>query len=162
MGIEEIRYALEQVHKSTWADANNVFLMGHSEGGQAAARNRLPDFRGIIISSWTCTDSTRPAFDGIFAPVETPILTLEWDHDALREGTPQQGSCADKFGERRKAHQVLLSGTQHGTHSERAARDAVARFLKENLAPSRRRLGRQVSHRQIVDHPTLGNGNDGL
>lgn len=135
MRIEEIRYALEQVKKSTWADPNNVFLMGHSEGGQAAARNRLPDFRGIIISGWTCTDSARPGFDGIFAPLKTPILTLEWDHDAFREGTPQQGSCANKFGGRKKAHQVLLSGTQHGTYSQREARDAVARFLKENLVP---------------------------
>jgi dienelactone hydrolase len=135
MRIEETRYALEQVRKSAWADANNVFLMGHSEGGQAAARNRLPDFRGIIISGWTCTDSTRPGFDGIFAPLEIPILTLEWDHDAFREGTPQQGSCANKFGERKKARRVLLSGTQHGTHGQREARDAVAQFLKENLAP---------------------------
>lgn len=135
MRIEETRYVLEQIKKSTWADANNVFLMGHSEGGQAAARNRLPGFRGIIISGWTCTDSARPGFDGIFAPLETPILTLEWDHDAFREGTPQQGSCANKFGERKKAHQVLLAGTQHGTYSQREARDAVAQFLKENLVP---------------------------
>ena len=98
MRQEEIRYALEQVQKSTWADTNNVFLMGHSEGGTAAARNTLGDFRGIIISAWTCTNSARPDFDGIFAPLETPTLTLEWDHDAWREGTPQQGSCATKFG----------------------------------------------------------------
>ena len=135
MRIEEIRYALEQLRKSSWADANNVFLMGHSEGGQAAARIRLSAFRGIIISGWTCTDAARPGFDGIFAPLETPILTLEWDHDAFREGTPQQGSCANKFGERKNARQVLLSGTQHGTYGRSEARDAVARFLKENLAP---------------------------
>jgi dienelactone hydrolase len=135
MRVEEIRYALAQVKRSPWADVNNVFLMGHSEGGQAAARNRLPDFRGIIISGWTCTDSARPGFDGIFAPLETPILTLAWDHDALREGTPQQGSCASKFGERKKARQVLFSGTQHGTYSQREARDAVAQFLKENITP---------------------------
>lgn len=135
MRMEEIRYALEQVKKSAWADTNNVFLMGHSEGGQAAARNTLADFRGIIISGWTCTDSARPGFDGIFAPLETPILTLEWDHDAWREGTPQQGSCANKFGERKKARQVLFSGTEHSTYDQRGARDAVAQFLKENLAP---------------------------
>jgi hypothetical protein len=135
MRMDEIRYALEQVKGSAWADANNVFLMGHSEGGQAAARYRLPGFRGIIISGWTCTDSARPGFDGIFSPLETPILTLEWDHDAFREGTPQQGSCANKFGERKKARQVLFSGTRHGTYSQREARDAVAQFLKENLSP---------------------------
>jgi hypothetical protein len=50
--------------------------------------------------------------------LETPILTLEWDHDAWREGTPQQGSCANKFGERKKARQVLFSGTQHFTYDQ--------------------------------------------
>jgi dienelactone hydrolase len=133
MRMEEIRYALEQVQKSDWADTNNVFLMGDSEGGQAAARDTLGDFRGIIISGWTCTNSARPDFDGIFAPLETPILTLEWDHDAWREGTPQQGSCANKFGERKKARQVLFSGTQHFTYDQWEARDADAQFLKENL-----------------------------
>lgn len=133
MRLEEVRYAFEQVQKSAWADTNNVFLMGHSEGGTAAARNTLADFRGIIISAWTCTNSARPEFDGIFAPLETPILTLEWDHDAWREGTPQQGSCANKFGERKKARQVLFSGTEHSTYDQREARDAVAQFLKDNL-----------------------------
>jgi hypothetical protein len=135
MRLQETSYALEQVKKSTWADTNNIFLMGHSEGGQASARNKLPDFRGIIISGWTCTDKARPGFDGIFAPLDTPILTLEWDHDAWREGTPQQGSCANKFGERKKARQVLFSGTNHTTYPKEEARDAVAQFLKENLAP---------------------------
>jgi hypothetical protein len=134
MRMEELRYALEQVKKSPWADTDNLFLMGHSEGGQAAARSRLRGFRGIIISGWTCTDSARPGFDGIFAPLETPILTLEWDHDVWREGTPQQGSCANKFGERKKARQVLFHGTKHSTYDQREARDAVAQFLKENLA----------------------------
>jgi hypothetical protein len=135
MRMQELRYALEQVKKSAWADTNNIFLMGHSEGAQAAARNKLPNFRGIIISGWTCTDTARPGFDGIFAPLDTPILTLEWDHDAWREGTPQQGSCANKFGERKNARQVLFSGTQHNTYTQREARDAVAQFFKDNLAP---------------------------
>lgn len=133
MRLEEIRYAFEQVKKSAWADSSNVFLMGHSEGGIAAARNTLADFRGIIISGWTCTNLSRADFDGIFAPLETPILTLEWDRDAWYDFTAQQGSCAKKFGERKKVRQVLFSGTEHSTYDKREARDAVAQFIKENL-----------------------------
>ncbi len=95
MRLEEIGYALEQVKKSAWADTNNVYLMGHSEGGTAAARTKLAGFRGIIISGWTCTD---------------------------------------KFGKRKKARQVLFSGSQHGTYGQQEARDALAQFLKENLS----------------------------
>jgi dienelactone hydrolase len=135
MRQEEISYALEQIKKSPWADTKNIFLMGHSEGGTAVARNRLDGFRGIIISSWTCTNAKNPDFDGIFVPLEAPILTLEWDRDPWRVGTPQEGSCANKFGERKKAVRILFSGSQHDTYQQSEAREAVARFLKENLTP---------------------------
>jgi dienelactone hydrolase len=135
MRQEEIHYALEQVKKSPWADTKNIFLMGHSEGGMAAARNLLDGFRGIVISGWSCTHARSPFFEGIFAPLETPILTLEWDRDPWWVGKPQEGSCANKFGERKKARQVMFSGSGHGTYDKREARDAVAQFFKENLAP---------------------------
>jgi dienelactone hydrolase len=135
MRLEEISYAFDQVKKSPWADTKNIFLMGHSEGGTAVALTRLDGFRGIIISSWTCTHAKDPRFDGIFAPLETPILTLEWDRDAWRVGKPQEGSCANKFGERKKAQRILFSGSQHDTAQQSEARDAVERFLKVNLSP---------------------------
>jgi dienelactone hydrolase len=135
MRQEEIRYAVEQLKMSPWADMGNVFLMGHSEGGNAAAQNSLGDFRGVIISGWTCTNAARPERDGIFAPLDIPILALEWSHDAWRVGRPSEGSCANKFGERKKARQVLFPGTEHATYDQAEARNAVAQFLKENLAP---------------------------
>ncbi len=134
MRQEEIQFAVEQLKKSPWADSKNIFLMGHSEGGVAAARTRLGGFRGIIISAWHCTSANNPDFDGIFAPLDTPVLTLEWVRDTWYAGTPRDGSCANKFGERKKARQVMLNGSGHNTSWEREARDAVAQFLKENLA----------------------------
>lgn len=82
MRQEEIRYAVEQMKNSPWADSRNLFLMGRSEGGQATARNQLGDFRGIIISGWTCTHAKNPAFDGIHAPIETPVLAMAFDREA--------------------------------------------------------------------------------
>ena len=134
MRQEEIQFAVEQLKKCRWADNRNIFLMGHSEGGVAAARTRLGGFRGIIISGWHCTFRGRPDFDGIFAPSDTPILTLEWNRDPWYAGTPRDGSCASKFGERKNARQVMLNGSWHNTSWEHEARDAVAQFLKENLA----------------------------
>jgi len=132
MRLEEIRYAFDQVKKSPWADTKNVFLMGHSEGGIAAARTKLEGFSGIIISGWRCTNTKNPGFDGIFAPLETPVLTLEWNRDDWQNDATK-GSCNDKFGERKKAHQVLFSGNGHNVFEQSAAREAVTRFLKENL-----------------------------
>lgn len=130
MRLEEIRYAYDQVKKSPWADTNNVYLMGHSEGGVAAARTKLEGFNGIIISGWRCTNTKNPSFDGIFAPLDTPILTLEWNHDDWSNDSTK-GSCADKFGERKKARQVLFPGNGHNVFEQSQAREAVAQFLKE-------------------------------
>jgi len=132
MRLEEIRYSFEQVRNSPWADTKNVFLMGHSEGGVAAARTKIEGFSGIIISGWRCTNTKNPAFDGIFAPLDTPILTLEWNRDDWQNDATK-GSCADKFGERKKARQVLFPGNGHNVFEQAKAREAVAQFLKENL-----------------------------
>ena len=134
MRQEEIRYAFDQVKNSPWADAKNVFLMGHSEGGVAAARTKREGFRGIIISGWRCTHTKSPGFDGIFAPLDTPVLTLEWNRDDWQNDSTK-GSCADKFGERKKARQVLFPGNGHNVFEQEKAREAVAQFLKENLQP---------------------------
>lgn len=131
MRLEEIRYAYDQVKKSSWANGKNVFLMGHSEGGVAAARTKLAGFSGIIITGWRCSHSKNQNFDGIFAPIDTPILTLEWSRDDW-QNEATKGSCSDKFGERTKARQVLFPGSGHNVFDQTAAKEAVADFLKEN------------------------------
>jgi len=133
MRQEEIAYALERLNAASWADTRNIFLMGHSEGGAAAARATADAFRGIIISGWTCTNARYPAYDGIFAPLEIPILAIAWDRDEWYAGRPAEGVCANKFGVRTNARQVLLKGSDHATYGAREARDAVERFLRENL-----------------------------
>jgi dienelactone hydrolase len=134
MRQQEIRFALDAVRKSPWADANNIFLMGFSEGGTAAARTKLDGFRGIIITGWRCTNTKNPNFDGIFAPKETPVLTVEWSKDDWQNDATK-GSCSDKFGDRPKATQLLLPGNGHPVFDQVTAREAVARFIKENLKP---------------------------
>lgn len=134
MRLEEIRFAFDEVKKSPWADGNNIFLMGFSEGGTAAARTKIDGFSGIIISGWRCNNSKFPGFDGIFAPIDTPILTLEWSRDSWQTDVTS-GSCSDKFGSRTKATQVLFPGTGHAVYDQSKARDAVVKFIKENLKP---------------------------
>ena len=131
MRLQEIKYALEEVRKSPWADRNNIFLMGFSEGGTAAARTKLAGFSGVIITGWRCTNTKNPNFDGIFAPKETPVLTVEWNKDDWQTEFTK-GSCSDKFGDRPKATQLLLPGNGHGVYDQVKARDAVAQFIKDN------------------------------
>jgi len=132
MRQQEIKHALEEARKSPWADRNNIFLMGFSEGGTAAARTKLAGFSGVIITGWRCTNTKNPNFDGIFAPKETPILTVEWNRDDWQTDATK-GSCSDKFGDRPKATQLLLPGNGHAVFDQVKARDAVAQFIKDNL-----------------------------
>ncbi len=130
--LDEMAYALDRVRSMKWVDAKNVFLMGHSEGAVAAARTRIHGFRGIVISSWTCTD-THPLFNGLFTPLETPVLSMGWDTDPWFSGRRFQGSCEDKFDGRKNARHITFSGVEHSTVQQPVARQAVAEFLRTNL-----------------------------
>lgn len=130
---EEIGYALQKVREAAWADKSNIFLMGHSEGGIATATSKYEGFKGLIISGWTCTHARNPRYDGIFAPKDVPALAIAFRDDPFRKGRPQEGRCADK-ADGRKVTQIDLSGSSHGTYSERAARLAVEQFLAANVA----------------------------
>jgi len=132
MRREEIAYALAQVRASAWVDDLNVFAMGFSEGADAIAESRLPGLRGAILSSWTCGRVT-----GISLPAGVPVLSVRWDQTSpWRWWDSAETGCADKFKGRDGFRDVLLHGKGHATYGEPAARDAVGRFLRDNLAPA--------------------------
>jgi len=134
MRLDEIRYAAEQIRKQPWFDGKNLFLMGYSEGAIAAVRSKLPGFRGVIATSWTCTNAKAPDFDGIFVPADTPVLTLMHTDDPWFKAPHLAGSCANKLAGRKNAAHVVVPGAGHGTYDSEVARNAVANFIRTNLA----------------------------
>jgi len=134
MRLEEIRYASEQIRKSPWFDGENLFLIGFSEGATAVVRTRLKGFRGVIATSWTCTNANVPSLDGIFLPPETPLLTLAHEDDPWVTNTTR-GSCAQKMSGRQDAQHITVPGKGHGTYDTKEARQAVVQFVKR-LLPS--------------------------
>jgi dienelactone hydrolase len=131
MRLEELEYALKQLRTLSWVDQRNLFLMGHSEGGITAARWGGKEFNGLIISGWTCTAPHFPSFDGVRAPVATPLLAISFESDPWFQG-PLAGSCASKFGGRNDARQVTLPGSGHDTASSAEARAAALQFLRDH------------------------------
>jgi dienelactone hydrolase len=134
MRLEEIEYALKQMRTLSWVDQRNLFLMGHSEGGVTTARWGGREFNGHIISGWTCTAPTFPSFDGVRAPLATPVLAISFESDPWWQG-PYAGSCASKFGARKDSRQVTLPGWGHGTASHQEARAAVLQFIRDHSIP---------------------------
>lgn len=126
---QEIRYAYEQVVKSPWADVNNIFLMGHSQGGVAVGMNRINNFKGMIISGWTCNNKWT---GGISARKDMPVLAMGWDRDPWYYGTDLNGRCVDNARDHKNFTQLDLAGPGHSTSQSKDARIAVSKFLQEN------------------------------
>ncbi len=125
----EAAYAMARVREQTWADQDNIFLMGHSEGGMGAYLTPDLGFQGVIISGFICSIP-----GGIRAQRSTPVLTINWALDPwfVRPDRPYL-QCADRpfWSRRSNAKQLVLPGQGHATASESTARDAVGSFLKE-------------------------------
>lgn len=126
---EEIAFAMDRLREQPWVDARNLFLMGHSEGGLAAALWPSPGFKGVIISGWMCTYRTHPAYDGLRTPLQTPVLAIEFETDPWFENTPASGSCGPLLARRPRSRLLTLPGRGHHTDSYEAARQAVLEFL---------------------------------
>ena len=136
MRLEEIKYASEQIRSQPWFDGKNLVLMGFSEGAVAVVRTKLSGFRGVIASSWTCTNTKAPAFDGIYLPPETPLLTLAHEEDPWYPGEQFRGTCSQKMSGRADSHHVTVPGREHGTYDSKEAREAVVQFVKRLLSSS--------------------------
>ncbi len=133
MRLEEIKFAFDEVKQQSWFDGKNLYLMGFSEGAVAAVRTRLEGFRGVIATGWTCTNTKAPAFDGIFLPKETPLLTINNAEDPWFTADHLKGSCESKFAGRLNAQNLTIPGKDHGTYHSEKARQAVIDFLKKEM-----------------------------
>jgi dienelactone hydrolase len=136
MRLEEIKFASKQIRSRPWFDGKNLFLMGFSEGAIATVRTRLSGFRGVIASSWTCTNTKTPAFDGIYLPPKTPLLTLAYEEDPRYPEKHMRGNCAQKMAGRADSRHVTVPGKGHGTYDSEVAREAVVKFIKRLLSSS--------------------------
>lgn len=123
---QEIRYALKQIKLSTWADTSTMFLMGHSQGGVSAALNKINEFKGVIISGWTCTNAL---LGGIKSEKNVPVLSITYDNDPWYTASSLKGSCADYSQDRENFKQVDLQGSYHNTYDNFKAREELKTFL---------------------------------
>lgn len=123
---QEISYALEKLQTVTWSDKNNIFLMGHSEGGRASAFASHQEVKGKIISGWTCMGR-------IYGDRNMPMLAVAHLNDPWRGGALNQDRCIDRAKDIVSFTQIDLEGPGHATSLDRRAREAVKEFLTKNL-----------------------------
>lgn len=112
--MAEISYALQQLSQAPWSDSENLFLIGASEGGVAAALYRGNAFNARIIAQWTCQGA--PLVRGIAAPPETPVLSVVRADDPWYDPTRavnQRGDCGTFLNGRPESRSIVARGTEH-------------------------------------------------
>lgn len=127
---EEINFAARKMFTLKWADTDNLFLVGTSEGGLAAALYRGPVFKARVITQWTCHGSSW--VEGIDGPRDTPILSIVRKNDPWYKDSPgQAGDCGAYFGDRRPGSEsvVLDEGDTHDVIDDQQQVARIIAFL---------------------------------
>lgn len=135
----EINYAVDQLWEKPWADWDNLFLMGVSEGGAATALYRGDFFRARVITQWTCQGA--PLIRGLEAQSEEPILAIVQQNDPWYDNdhTDQGGDCGAYFGNRPGSKSIILKdGKKHNVLKGDKVFKEVMAFLRRNLSLSAR------------------------
>jgi hypothetical protein len=92
---EEISHSPERILRSDWADTRNIFLIEHSEGGQATARSKHDAWSAQAISGWTCTVNRKLELSGIHSPTHIPVLAVAYLDDGWRRAGESKGRYID-------------------------------------------------------------------
>lgn len=128
----EISYALQRLRRLPWVDQRRLFLVGHSEGGLAAAQYRGDAFRARVIAEWTCHGS--PLVAGLSAPPDEPVLAVVRANDPWYRrtgGRGQGGDCGAFMGPRPRSRSVVLRrGELHDVLSDAEGIGPILEFLE--------------------------------
>ena len=127
----EAEFAMKKLQEKVWADKNNLFLMGHSEGGMGAFLTKQVGFKGIIISGFSCGIRHK-----VGSADTTPFIAINWEVDPYfsKDGVPQR-QCSDRPFWKNRAVKVelILKGKGHATAFDNFANLEVIKFLKEQV-----------------------------
>lgn len=130
----EINFALQALFERKWVDWDNIFLVGVSEGGLAAAHHRGSLISARVITQWTCQGDT--LVNGISGPPDTPVLAIVRADDPWYRSAEagQRGDCGTYFGPSRPGSRsvVLDGGGGHGVMDDPVVLKTIIDFLNRN------------------------------
>jgi dienelactone hydrolase len=119
---QEIAHAISVIKSYDWVDTDRIYLMGHSEGGVAAASAPQDDFKGRIITGSSCRT-------GINGSRSTPILAIVYMQDEWY-GKYNASGCSEYSKQFESLIFLGFEGTSHDLYHQDQARHAVKEFLK--------------------------------
>lgn len=133
-------YAIKKVKQLSWVNADNVFLMGLSQGGITAATFSSEDpavrVRARVVEGWTCHAGWEE-YCGVNAPEAEPVLTLVGEQDPWFQNPFSRGDCG-KFLNKNNGSESVVYRTgrlrnQHELLEFESVQRTVIAFLRRNL-----------------------------
>lgn len=133
----EIVYNLKSILEFNFIDKNNMFLMGNSEGGLAAAFYKGNEFKGRIVTAYSCENSYYSKDFKIGAKKKDPFLNIIGTHDEFfsEKSEPNkdhevQGHCTKALKKYKNAKVVILAQTKHDITENIYVKDDIINFLR--------------------------------
>lgn len=133
----EIFYNIKKLKDLEFIDKNNIFLMGNSEGGLAAAAYKGREFRGRIVTAYSCENGYYSKDFKIGAKKSDPFLNIIGTNDEFfsKNSIPNkeykvQGHCTKALREHKNAKVILLPLTKHDITQNIYVKSDIINFLK--------------------------------
>ncbi len=132
-------YAISNAKKLKWVDKNNIFLMGHSQGGITTATFKSKDeaksVNARVIEGWTC-HAGWAEYKGINAPANEPVLALVAKNDPWFQNAWNRGNCGVYMNKHNGSRSIVLSegvlNARHELLEDRNLQKKVLEFLQKN------------------------------
>jgi len=134
----EILVALTEMKKLTWIDSSAIILYGLGEGALAAANYAGHDFRGVVLTGWTCGAAQYPEdVAGLKTPADVPVLALVSRYDPWFDREGRAGNCGAYMAGHKYAQSIVIEnrGLHHITWMDDRASEVVRRFVKSLMPP---------------------------
>ncbi len=131
--MTELSFALHMLRRQPWVDTGNLFLVGASEGGVAAALYRGDAFNARVITQWTCHGA--PLVNGIGASPSTPVLAIVRSDDPWYDAEhtkAQGGDCGSFIDNRPGSASIVADGQIHDVMSDRELFARILEFLESH------------------------------
>ena len=134
----EIMVGLAELRKIPWVDQSAIVLYGLGEGALAAANYPGHEFRGVVLTGWTC-GAAQYAEDvaGLKTPADIPVLSLVSRYDPWFDRTGHAGTCGDYMAGHKYGQSIVIEnrGLHHISWMDDRASTAIRRFLKALMPP---------------------------
>jgi hypothetical protein len=132
----EIVYNLKKLKSLEFIDFKNLFLMGNSEGGLAAAFYKGKEFKARIVTAYSCENGYYSKDFKIGARRYDPFLNIIGTHDEYfaKDSKPSkdydvQGHCTQALKKFPNAKVVILPQTKHDITKNIYVKSEITNFL---------------------------------